>query len=201
MKNKGFTLIEILISFTISLLILLLIFSIFRLSSRSYEKITEQDETSLRIRVLSERLAWLISGIYPYKSMNKEGKERLFFIGNPDSIGFVTTSVIAETGKPHDLSGLKWVYLFTDSEGLKERDNIFFLEENLEGSGGDVAVLDNSVESIGLEYLEPEDNNWQDSWDSEKDHLPAAIKIKLRFKKNSETIESPELVIAIRGGM
>lgn len=201
MKNKGFTLIELLIAFTISLLLILLIFSVFRLSSRSHEKIIEKDEASLRLRVLSERLAWLIRGIYPYKFLDKEGKERLFFIGNPDSIGFVTTSVIPETGKSYDLPGLKWVYLFTDNEGLKERDNIFFLEENLEDSEGDSTVFDSSVESMSLEYLEPEDNNWQDSWDSEKDYLPAAIRIKLRFKNNGGTMESPEIVVVPRAGV
>ncbi|MFN3740955.1 MAG: prepilin-type N-terminal cleavage/methylation domain-containing protein [Thermodesulfovibrionales bacterium] len=78
MRNSGFTLVEILIAFTISLLLILLIFSGFRLSSRSYEKIFEQDEISQRIRVLNERIGWLIRGIYPYKIIDKEGKERLF---------------------------------------------------------------------------------------------------------------------------
>lgn len=198
MKNKGFTLIELLIAFTISLFLMMLIFSVFRLSSRSYEKIIEQDEISQRIRVLSERLSWLIRGIYPYKFINKEGKERLFFIGNSDSIGFVTSSVIPETGRPYDLSGLKWVYLFTDSEGLKERNNIFFLEENLDGSGGDSIVTDGSVESISFEYFDPEDSSWKESWDMEKEYLPHAIKIIIKFTEKGKTIETPEIIISVR---
>ncbi|MCX7793630.1 MAG: type II secretion system protein GspJ [Thermodesulfovibrionales bacterium] len=198
MKSKGFTLIELLIAFSISLLIILLIFSIFRLSSRSYEKITEQDEISQKIRVLNARISWLIRGIYPYKSINREGKERLFFLGKSDSLGFVTTSVIPETGKPYDLAGLKWVYLFKDSEGLKEKDSIYFLEENLEGNEDGAFVLDNSVESLSCEYLNPVDNNWQDNWDSEKEYLPAAVKIKLRLMNKGKIIEIPEIIVSIR---
>lgn len=200
MRNRGFTLVEILIAFTISLLLILLIFSGFRLSSRSYEKITEQDEISQRIRVLNERIGWLIRGIYSYKTVDKEGKEKPFFIGNSDSIGFITTSVLPETKRLQDMAGLKWVYLFVDTEGLKEKDSIYFLEENLDEPYEGAVILDNSIESMNIEYLEPEDNTWVDSWDSEKDHLPAAIKIKLRFKQNNKTTESPEMVIAIRAG-
>ncbi len=200
MRNRGFTLVEVVIAFTISLLLILLIFSGFRLSSRSYEKILEQDEISQRIRVLNERIGWLIRGIYAYKIMDKEGKERLFFIGRSDGIGFVTTSVLPETERLQDLSGLKWVYLFVDTEGLKEKDSIYFLEENLDGSHEDAIILENSVKSINIEYLDPEENTWVEEWSSEKDYIPSAVRIRLRFSAHNKNIEPQDMVFSIRAG-
>lgn len=196
MNNKGFTLIELIVAFSISLLLILLIFSGFRLSSRSYEKITEREASSQRIRSIYKRVGWLISGLYPYKRMDKNGKERLFFVGGREHIGFITTSVIRETGRISDLSGLKWVYLFVDNDGLKEVDNIYFLEENLEASSDrNAIVLDPDVRSLRIEYLEPESNTWVESWDEENENLPPAIKIKLELK---EGVSLPEMVFSIR---
>ncbi len=193
MKDKGFTLVEILLAFTIFLLLILLIFTGFRLSSRTTEKITERDETSQRIRVVYERLGWLIRGAYPYKFVDKDGKERLLFTGEGNSIGFVTTSVIPATGKIYDLSGLKWVYLFVDNEGLKEKDNVFFLEKNLEESREGAFILDPSVKSMNIEYLDPEENTWVDTWGPDNERLPPAIKIRLNIMGH----ETQEMILSI----
>jgi len=202
MNNKGFTLIEIIIAFTIALFIVLLVFSGFRLSTRSYDRISEKEELSQRLRVIHKRLGWLIKGIYPYKDINNktEDKQRIFFVGNSNSIGFVTTSIIPETERIYDISGLKWVYLFVDNEGLKERDNIFYIEDNLESSSNeqDFTVIDPYVESLEFEYFDQENNEWLDEWDSEKENLPSAIKIKLRFIKDGKTYDVPEMVFSIR---
>ncbi len=199
MSNKGFTLIEIVIAFTISVLILLLVFSGFRLSTRSYEKITETEELSQRQRALNERLGWLIKGIYPYRIIDKkEGKERLFFIGRPESLGFVTTSVIPDTGKIYDVAGLKWVYLFVDSEGLKEKDGIYFLEENLETPDKDAVIIDPAIESMSVEYFDPEGNEWVEEWTQDRENLPSAIKIRLKLLHNNNTIQTPDMVFSLR---
>ncbi len=201
-NNKGFTIIEIIIAFTIALFIVLLVFSGFRLSIRSYDRISEKEELSQRLRVIHKRLGWLIKGIYPYKDINNktEDKQRIFFVGNSNSIGFVTTSIIPETERIYDISGLKWVYLFVDNEGLKERDNIFYIEDNLESSSSeqDFTVIDPYVESMEFEYFDQENKEWLDEWDSEKENLPSAIKIKLRFVKDGKTYEVPEMVFSIR---
>ncbi len=200
-NNKGFTLIEIIMAFTIALFIVLLVFSGFRLSIRSYDKISEKEELSQRLRVIHKRLGWLIKGIYPYKEINNKTEEgRIFFVGNSSSIGFVTTSIIPETERIYDISGLKWVYLFVDNEGLKERDNIFYIDENLESSSNkkDFTVIDPYVESIEFEYFDQENKEWLDEWDSEKENLPSAIKIKLRFVKDGKTHDVPEVVFSIR---
>jgi len=201
-NNNGFTLVEIIIAFTIALFVILLVFSGFRLSVRSYDKISEKEELSQRLRVVHKRLGWLIKGIYPYKDIDNktEDKQKIFFVGNSNSIGFVTTSIIPETERIYDISGLKWVYLFVDNEGLKEKDNIFFIEDNLESSskGQDFTVIDPYIESIKFEYFYQENEEWLDEWDSEKENLPSAIKIKLRFVKEGKTYDVPEMVFSIR---
>jgi len=81
-NNNGFTLVEIIIAFTIALFVIMLVFSGFRLSVRSYDKISEKEELSQRLRVVHKRLGWLIKGIYPYKDIDNktEDKQKIFLL-------------------------------------------------------------------------------------------------------------------------
>jgi general secretion pathway protein J len=198
-RNKGFTLIELVIAFTISLLIILIIISGFRLSMRSYEKISERENSSQKIRVIYDRVGWLIKGIYPFKLQDKKsGKEKIFFKGTPDAMGFVTTSVMPDSERIYDMAGLKWAYIYVDNEGLKEKDQIFFNEDNLESSEGEEILLDPDVESIEIEYFDPEARDWVDEWDTEKEYFPSAIKLRLKLSSNGKTIIAPEMIFSLR---
>lgn len=204
MKNhKGFTLIELLIAMTLTVTILTILFSALRFSYRSQEKGIEREEISQKMRILSHRLTWLIKGAYPY-IVKKEDSSILYFKGNGDSIGFVTTSIDKYSEDSLvDISGLKWIRLYVDSEGLKMRENIYFPEENLEGGEGKEYVFDPDVRSCSFEYLDTgkEDKKpyWVSEWSSkDKDYLPSAVRVKLTLQHRGKEIEIPPIVAQIR---
>jgi type II secretory pathway pseudopilin PulG len=64
--DPGFTLLEIIIALTISLAIFLVLFAALRLAYKSQESGTEKEEQTQTMRILDDRIAWLIRGVYPF---------------------------------------------------------------------------------------------------------------------------------------
>jgi prepilin-type N-terminal cleavage/methylation domain-containing protein len=201
-KNQhGFTLLELLIGITLSVIVLLILFAGMRLGYRSQEKGIEREEISQRMRILGDRITWLLRGAYPYTVKKPDGKI-VYFMGKSDSIGFVTTSVDSYAEGPEDRAGLKWVLISADSDGLKIKENIYFLEDVLEDEGGKTYILDPSVKEIEFEYLdiseEDKEGTWRSDWEpKDKDYLPSAVKVKILFNYNDKEIHMPELVVRI----
>ena len=124
LKNKGFTLIELVIAITLSIVIVVILLAAMRLAYKSQEKGAERVDITQRTRILGDRLTWLIRGAYPF-FVRKPDEKKLFFEGESGKIGFVTTSVDSYGKGPEDSAGLKWVSVFADRDGLKIRERSF----------------------------------------------------------------------------
>jgi prepilin-type N-terminal cleavage/methylation domain-containing protein len=200
-NSRGFTLLELLISITLSVTIIVILFAGLRLGYKSMEKGTEREETAQRMRILGDRISWLLRGAYPYIRSIPEGK-MLYFKGESDSVGFVTSSVDTPAEGPEDSAGLKWVYLWVDSDGLKLREAVFFLEDVMEDDIGTVYTLDPKVKDLKIEYFKitegETEGEWESEWESkDKDSLPSAVKVKLTFLINEKEIQMPEIIVRI----
>jgi prepilin-type N-terminal cleavage/methylation domain-containing protein len=200
-KNKGFTLIELVIALTLSVVIVVILLAAMRLAYKSQAKGAEKIDMAQKIRLLGDRLTWLIRGAYPF-FFKKLDEQKLFFAGESDKIGFVTTSVDSYGKGPEDLAGLKWVSVFMDSEGLKVREKVFFLEDVFDDDGGMVYLLAPEVKKLEFEYYDiPEgekQGDWVSDWDpDEKEYIPAAVKFKITLEHEGKTIEMPEIIVRI----
>lgn len=200
-QNRGFTLIELVIALSLSVVIVVILLAAMRLAYKSQAKGAEKVETAQKIRLLEDRITWLLRGAYPYY-VNKTDEERIFFKGESDQIGFVTSSVDSYGKGPEDLAGLKWVSFFTDREGLQMREKVFFLEDVFEDEGGKVYLLDPEVKTLDLEYYDiPEDEkqgDWVSEWDPEdKTYLPEAVKFKITLEHEGKNIVLPEIIVRI----
>jgi type II secretion system protein J len=202
--NTGFTLLEIIIALTISLAIFLILFAALRLGYKSQESGTEKEEVTQTMRILDDRIAWLIRGVYPFifADPSKTDQQKLYFEGKDDKIGFVTTSVNSRATGPEDIGGLKYVSIFTDSKGLEIREKVFFLEDAFDDSGGKVSTFDPEVTKLEFKYFDvppgEKEGDWVSDWDaSDKKYLPAAVKVQITFEHNGKTIALPEMVVRI----
>lgn len=200
-NRRGLTLLEIVIAMALSVVIIVILFAALRLGYRSQEKGAERAEITQRMRILNDRITWLIRGAYPF-SAKKPEFQKIFFRGDPDGIGLVTSSIDAYGKGPEDLAGLKWVEIFTDNNGLKIREKVFFLEDVFDRSGGREFVIDPGVRKLEFEYFDlPDDEKngeWVTEWDpEEKKYLPAAVKVKITFEHKGKTIVIPEAVVRI----
>jgi general secretion pathway protein J len=202
-KNKGFTLVELVIALTLSVVIFVILLSAMRLAYKSQEKGAERIEVDQKIRVMGDRITWLLRGAYPFfikKTVDRD--QKLYFEGESDKIGFVTSSVDSYGKGPEDLAGLKWVSIFIDNEGLKMREKVFFLEDVFDDDGGKVYLLDPEVKKLEFEYYDlPEDEtegDWVSDWDpDEKDYIPTAVKFKITFEHEGKTVVMPEIIVRI----
>jgi len=200
-NNQGFTLLELLIAITLSILILVVLGAAMRLGYKSQAKGTERGEMTQKVRILNDRIAWLIRGAYPLY-LDKTDEKKIFFDGKSDRAGFVTSSIDTHGTGPEDFAGLKWVSIFTDSEGLKIREKIFFLEDVFDDDKGKVYLLDPEVKKIEFEFFEIKEGEKQGTWISEwdpkdKETTPSAVKVTITLERNGQKIELPEMIVNI----
>jgi len=200
-NDSGLTIVEIILAMSFTAVIIVILFAALRLGHKAQEKGEIRADDSQKVRVVTERLQWLVRGAYPY-ILAKAGKPMLFFRGKSDSIGLVTSSIDKHGKGPEDSAGLKWVSLFTDSEGLKVTEKVYFLEDVFEDRGGKTYVLDPEVTKIEFGYYDlPEDEDsgeWVSEWDEEnKPYLPTAVRMRITYTRNGLRAEMPEMIIAI----
>jgi len=212
MKNpgnrNGFTLLEVVLGLAISAVILALILGAIRLSTRSQEKGMTRQEQTQRVRILYDRLGWIVRGAYPYVSLDPEDPENieLFFSGTESSLGFVTTSTDPYSEGPIDASGLKYVNL-SISDGLVFTERVFFQGEDDEAEETRY-VLDTNVKRLEFSYLdqnrdeetgEEGEQEWIDEWDgTEKNYLPKAVRIRVLMKFGDQEKWMPPVIAMIR---
>jgi prepilin-type N-terminal cleavage/methylation domain-containing protein len=200
-QNNGFTLIELVIALTLSVVIVVILLAAMRIAYKSQAKGAEKVDMAQKIRILGDRVTWLIRGCYPF-FFKKLDEEKIYFQGESDVIGFVTTSVDRYGKGPEDLAGLKWVSVFADDEGLKVREKVFFLEDVSEDKEGKVYLLDPAVRKLEFEYYEiPEgekQGDWVSNWDTdEKKNIPSAVKFRISFDHGGKTVEMPDIIVRI----
>jgi general secretion pathway protein J len=202
LNNKsGVTLLELLIAMSLAIMILLILFSAMRLSSKSQEKGLERAELTQKVRIIGDRITWLIRGAYPF-ILKKPDEQKLYFLGEPDRIGFVTTSIDIYGTGPEDTAGLKWISIYEDGSELKMREKVYFLEDVFEDSGGKEYTFIEDIRSLEFEYYDlPEgedEGEWVSDWDSdEKEYLPSAVKVNLSFEHSGKTVAIPEIIANI----
>ncbi len=185
MREKGFTLLELLIAITILSLIAVIIGSGVRLGIRAWERGEADNDTFQKIRYFSERIGRQIKSVYPYQ-IEADGEKVIAFRGKSDSIFFVTSSVM------HSEGGFKWISYSVKDDSLMIQEGLLPDKKVMEKVFKEGEVLDAEISELKFEYFSSKDKEWKESWDSKTD-LPGAVKISLD--------SLPSMVIAIPLGL
>ena len=184
-REKGFTLLEVLIAMTILSLIAVIIGASLRLGIRAWERGEADIESSQNIRFFVERLSQQIKSAYPYQ-MQIDGEKAIAFQGKTDSIFFATSSVRDNEG------GLKWFSYFVKDGSLTVQEGILPDKKVMEKISENGEVLDLNISGLKFGYFSSEKKEWKESWDS-KTELPGAVKI--------EAGQMPSVVVSVPSGM
>ena len=204
-NNRGFTLLEMVLALLLSSIIVVIIVSTMRLAIRSEEKGTKRQDASQHLRIITAQLSFILKGVYPYIA-TIDDEQFYYFVGESDRISFITTSVTEREGSLIDKAGLKWVSLFRDSEGLKMKDNFFFLDADYDSDSARERLLDDTVTAIEFEYLDTgedrdEDPEWESAWSTDdNEYLPAAVKVWLTIQESEgeEEIKLPPFTVRVQ---
>jgi len=205
---RGFTLIEVMVAFTVLGFILIIIFGVFRLGLSAWEKGESIKEEYQKVRIISQLISRQIKSIVPYKIKTQKAEgDYLAFEGKAHSLKFVSALPL----KARQPEGFVYaVYEFKEGgrEGgrfvlYEERAlNRDFMEENPKEELG-VSLLE-EISDLRFEYYQEEDpekeqaSGWLTEWNAkEKRELPIALRMTLIYKKgNGEKEESPIILLA-----
>jgi len=196
-SNKGFTLLELLLSMTIVGLILMIIMGGFRIGIRAWEKGENEIDIHQRQQVVISLVKKQLASIY-WKPIETEDSDPYYFRGDSASLECVSGfSLIPGNSGPVYVS-----YRIGSSDGDDEKflevsenkiigaaiSNMFSLDDMI------FHKLVGDAYNIGFQYLNPtpEDSDepqWEDEWDSENvDSMPTAIRLILQLRKKNAPI-------------
>ena len=204
-RQSGFTLLEVVLAMAITALVMVLLYSALRVGYRSEEKGSKKQQLSQRIRASTDRLAWLISGAYPYKMLRRDKEDRVLFEGGSDRLLMVTTSVDAFSEEIADKDGLKVIMIAIGERGLSAAEAPFINYDDDLPPDLVEYVFEPDAESIRFEYMDAgEDGDeklWSDSWSTEDtNYLPVAVKATLTIRVEGEAMELPPVIVRLMTG-
>ncbi len=205
---RGFTLLEMLLAITIFSMVVVIIFSAFRLGSSSWEKGEQDLEQFQRIRAVTELLYREIRSCFPYAvtpgELDTHVKFYAFF-GGTDSLKFVTTASLHNMNR--SLSFLEfWV---KDGKGLMAGEARALGSDLSDSSLRDkerALCIDPAVKKIRFRYYDQkkkdEQGEWVQNWNPRDKvdmnlRLPRAVEVDLSFDLGRGRTFDEVLVIPI----
>ncbi len=200
MTQKGFTLLELLISITLLGMILVLLFGGLRLGVRSWDAVQQQVDNLNTVRSVESFLRREMTQIQPYRWKAGIG-QRLAFLGERNKVNFVAPLPARIGG-----GGLYAISLEIESNAQGKR--LIWRHVPLSPLVEDFASVSqapeiilagaelNAVDDIWLTYFGRVNDSaapaWLDRWESDT-RLPMLIKVRVRFASGSEW---PDFVVA-----
>ena len=197
-RNDGFTLIEILIGMALLSIIMMLLFSVFRVGVRSWDsgekKATETNQQLIVQSFIRSQLARTRPLYDNFDDDNIEGEPVFSFAGTESSVQFVSAFQARE--------GLRKFSFFFDPRGegsLKVSVDPFFATFD-QDIGHEELTLIEPVDLLTISYFGQEtaedDPEWSDSWEDRR-ALPLLVKFEIQLSRD-ETQQWPPLIVRLR---
>jgi general secretion pathway protein J len=189
----GFTLLELVVSFTILGLIVIVVFGALRLGTNAWERGGDQSELVQRRRVVLNLLSQQIKSAFPYKvKASKAEPDYIAFQGTPDSMQFVSAFSL----KARRSEGLVVVYYRVEDGKGSEKVLKYFEKralnkdffEKMPDSDEYQTLLDD-LSGLSFEYFKAGDDDdsageWVTSYDGKDEtELPRQMKIAASWKE------------------
>jgi len=198
--ESGFTLLELVVTFTILSLVMVMILGALRLGSASWEKGEERTETIQKKRIVLDLLSQQMRSSFPYRIKSQKAEaDFIVFQGSSDSLRFVSAFSL----KAKRQEGLVFV-IYQIEEGRasgktlkiyeKRVLNKNFLEET--PNEEEFLTLVEGLSELKFEYFnegegKEETGEWVESWDAkDKKVLPGQVKVTATWKEKKEGMES-----------
>lgn len=184
--ERGFTLIETILTLAILSAMLVIVFSAMRIGLKSWEKGEAAAEDGAATRTVASKLSREIGSAYPYKE-RIDGNIKVLFTGGSKELGFVTVAP-GLPGLPW--GGAKWVHYSLQDDLLTVREKTVPAVDTQKDKGGRLTELDKGVDSLSFEYLG--ENGWEKSWDVEEEKsFPSSIRVNISYRDGRKPINAP----------
>jgi len=176
-REKGFTLVEILIAVAIVSLILTIIYGSYASSIDTMNYTREKMDTFSMARLTLSRMSDELTSSFI------SDDEHLKFVGEEGKIDFISSSHerIFKDSKEYDLVEIGY---FTEPEEEGESLSLWRREDRTPDDdileGGEKEKLIEGLEGLEFKYYDGEE--WRSEWDSQEEKgLPQAVEVTLKF--------------------
>ncbi len=200
--TSGFTLLELIVTFTILSLVVVMTLGALRLGSAAWEKGEERAEKIQKKRIVFDLLSQQMKSSFPYRVKSQKAEaDYLVFLGDGSSLRFVSAFSL----RARRQEGLVFVIYKVEEgassgqgpQGVREAnvEQKTLLEETPDEE--QFLTLMDGLSDLKFEYFEEADDKdttgtWGESWDAkEKKVLPSQVKMTVTWKEKREEMEVP----------
>lgn len=193
MRQRGFTLLELLIALAIVGALLAILLGGFRVGIAAWRQGEERAEVHQHLRSLSDLFGRSLAATFPYHQSRREGGEaQLLFAGEEEKLSYVTFS------PPFPLPARVPFVAVTLARLTGEHRGLAIIERALPNfepfETAEPIYVDQAVTAVTFRYLRP-DGGWEERWDgAAEDGLPAAIEIRLTVSLGGRTDSLPLMI-------
>ncbi len=183
-NERGFTLIETILSLSILVVMIGLVLSAMRLGQRSWEKGEHAMDDAAQRRFVVKRVSSDVASMYLYRQVNN-GTDGFLFYGSEGKLGFVTSHHAGSMGMPW--GGVSYVLYSTGEQGLVVTEKTVPFAEGDKGGYARSFVLAPDINRVTFRYLG--DSGWNRKWDAKvKKRLPLAVRAEFFFRDRTEPL-------------
>jgi len=196
-RQRGFTLLELLIALSIVAALLAVAFGGLRVALASWRQGESRAEVHQHVRGLVSVLARAVEGAAPYRGARGEAPENvILFRGTETSLEFVTRVAPYPFALPIAFTAVVIGQGESEGQGLVVKQRA--LPNRNPFTDAVASLTDPSVSRLTFRYLDAT-GEWRDSWDgSSEQEIPQAIEISLLANLEGRTLSLPPLTVAVR---
>lgn len=200
MRERGFTLMELLIALSIVAALLAILLGGLRVGLASWRQGEDRAEAHQHLRSLAELLSRSVAGAFPYRmAPHPGGIPVIQFQGEEGRLAFVTLA------PPFPLDATIAFTAVTLAHDRGERPGLTVKEKALPNvEPFDLATpvfVDPAVTEVSFRYLRPR-GGWEGRWDGTAERgLPQAVEIRLVIQLNGRIETFPPLTVTLHTGL
>jgi type II secretory pathway component PulJ len=187
--SAGFTLLEVVLAFTLFAVLCVILYGAFAVGHRAVEKTQVVFDANQKFRSAIDLLGSYVRSSLPYRPSPQD--PQIFYAGEETQVEFVSSFSLAQGGR-----GVAKIRIYAENSPgdgqiikLEEQIPVRIKQENETAAISNTLVLRERVSGFRLAYLDPRDGqeNWRERW-SQDEHkgIPRALRLSYRNENGRE---------------
>lgn len=197
MRDRGFTLLELVIALSIVAALLVILVGGLRVGLAAWRQGEDRAEVHQHLRSLAELLSRSLAGTFPYQMPPPSGgKPVVQFQGEEGRLSFVTFSPPFPLPAPIAFTAVTLAHEGGERPGLAVREKALPNVDPFEQVTP--VFVDPAVTAITFRYLRPT-GGWEARWDGAAEGgLPQAVEIRLAARMHASEESFPPLTVTLQ---
>jgi general secretion pathway protein J len=196
-RERGFTLVELLIALGIVGLLLTIAFSGLRVAMTAWTRGEDRAEAHQHVRAVAFTMARALGAAYPYRAAKGEAPEVvMLFTGAEQKLEFITQAPPLPLQAPVAFTAVVISLESGEEQGLVVRERA--LPNRDPFTKGDIVMRDPAVTSLAFKF-QNEDGEWVNTWDGQDlKAIPRAISLTIGTTLNGKAQTLPPIAVTLR---